>query len=168
MSTTNTQLGSTTEQKPAIFIVDDEPVVLAAVYRDLQAKYSERFRIYRASSGAEALEALKTLKLRNAPVALLIVDQRMPEMTGIEFLAEAIELYPDVKRVLLTAYADTEAAIRAINDVQLDHYLMKPWDPPEENLYPTVDDVLFDWLAAYDPPFDPYCRHTLVSFNIPN
>lgn len=142
------------DRKPAIVIVDDEPAVLAAVGRDLQSHYGERFRTLRADSGASALEALKKLKLREVPVALLIVDQRMPGMTGVEFLAEAIKVYPEVKRVLLTAYADTEVAIRAINDVQLDHYLMKPWDPPEENLYPVVDEVLYDWLAAYAPPFE--------------
>ncbi len=149
-STTSTP----TAQKPAFLVVDDEPTVLAAVSRDLQSHYADRFRILRADSGAVALDTLRRLKLRDAPVALLLVDQRMPGMTGIEFLTEAIELYPDVKRVLLTAYADTEAAIRAINDVQLDHYLMKPWDPPEENLYPVIDDVIYDWLAAYAPPFE--------------
>ncbi len=143
-----------TVQKPVFLIVDDEPTVLAAVSRDLQPHYGDRFRILRADSGAVALETLRALKLREIPVALLLVDQRMPGMTGIEFLTEAIELYPDVKRVLLTAYADTEAAIRAINEVRLDHYLMKPWDPPEENLYPVLDDVIYDWLAAYAPPFD--------------
>ncbi len=128
--------------------------MLAAVSRDLQSHYGDRFRTLRADSGASALEALKTLRLRDVPVALMIVDQRMPGMTGVEFLAQAIELYPDAKRILLTAYADTEAAIKAINDIQLDHYLMKPWDPPEENLFPVIDDVLYDWLANYAPPFE--------------
>lgn len=140
--------------KPAILIVDDEPSVLAAVARDLRARYGDRFRILRAESGAEALDAVRRLRLRNAPLALLIVDQRMPGMTGIEFLTEAIQVYPDVKRVLLTAYADTEAAIRAINDVQIDHYLLKPWDPPDERLYPVVDEVLDDWMANWSPPFE--------------
>lgn len=140
--------------KPAILVVDDEPGVLAAVSRDLQPRYGADYRILRADSGATALSTTQQLKLRNDPVALFLVDQRMPGMTGVEFLAEAIEIYPDAKRVLLTAYADTEAAIRAINDVQLNHYLMKPWDPPEEHLYPVIDDVLDDWRAGYYPPFE--------------
>jgi thioredoxin reductase (NADPH) len=139
--------------KPVIVIVDDDPSVLAAVTRDLQLHYGEQYRIVRADSGATALESLRTLKLRSEPVALLIVDQRMPGMTGVELLGEAILLYPDVKRVLLTAYADTEVAIKAINDIGLDHYLLKPWDPPEEKLFPVIDDVLEDWLAGYYPPF---------------
>ena len=154
MSTSANPPLSSPDRKPAIVVVDDEPAVLAAVARDLQSHYGDRFRTLRADSGAGALEALKTLKLREVPVALLLVDQRMPGMTGVEFIEQALELYPDVKRVLLTAYADTEVAIRAINEVQLDHYLMKPWDPPEEHLYPVVDEVLYDWLAAYAPPFE--------------
>ena len=154
MSTFNSSTAGASRQRPVIFLVDDEPAVLAAVARDLQPHYGDRFRTLRATSGAQALETLRTLKLRETPVALLVVDQRMPGMTGVEFLTEAIKLYPDVKRVLLTAYADTEAAIRAINDVELDHYLMKPWDPPEENLYPVLDDALDEWLAAYAPPFE--------------
>ena len=154
MSTFNSSGRGTSGQRPVIFLVDDEPAVLAAVARDLQPHYGDRFRTLRATSGAQALDTLRTLKLRETPVALLLVDQRMPGMTGVEFLTEAIKLYPDVKRVLLTAYADTEAAIRAINDVELDHYLMKPWDPPEENLYPVLDDALDEWLAAYAPPFE--------------
>ncbi|CAN5588629.1 FAD-dependent oxidoreductase [soil metagenome] len=154
MSTPNGSLSNRTGQKPVILLVDDEPAVLAAVARDLQPHYGDRFRTLRADSGAAALETLRRLKLRETPVALLLVDQRMPGMTGVEFLTEAIKLYPDVKRVLLTAYADTEAAIRAINEVELDHYLMKPWDPPEENLYPVLDDALYDWLAVYAPPFE--------------
>jgi thioredoxin reductase (NADPH) len=154
MSTPNGSLSNPSGPKPAILIVDDDPTVLSAVARDLQPHYGDRFRTMRADSGIAALDTLKKLKLRDAPVALLLVDQRMPGMTGVEFLAQAIGLYPNVKRVLLTAYADTEAAIRAINEVQLDHYLMKPWDPPEENLYPVLDDVLYDWLAAYAPPFE--------------
>lgn len=140
-------------QLPAILLVDDDPGVLAAVSRDLQPRYGDRFRVYRADSGPSALETLRQLRLRNDPVALLLVDQRMPGMTGVEFLTEAIELYPDVKRVLLTAYADTDVAIRAINDIRLDHYLLKPWDPPEEHLFPVLDDVLDDWLAGYIPAF---------------
>ena len=169
MSTLTNLPTNSSEKKPAIVIVDDEPAVLAAVSRDLQSHYGDRFRTLRANSGASALEALKKLRLREVPVALLIVDQRMPGMTGVEFLTEAIELYPDVKRVLLTAYADTEVAIQAINDIQLDHYLMKPWDPPEENLFPVVDEVLYDWLAAYAPPFrrPAHRRHALVSRDVP-
>lgn len=154
MSTPANNATGDAARKPVIMVVDDEPAVLAAVARDLQNHYADRFRILRSDSGAAALEALRKLKLRGAPVALLIVDQRMPGMTGVEFLKGAIEFYPDVKRILLTAYADTAVAIQAINDVQLDHYLMKPWDPPEEILYPVVDEVLFDWLAAYAPPFE--------------
>jgi len=134
--------------------VDDEVGVLHAVRRDLSSHYSGRFRILAAESGESALEALRELKVRGDPVALLLVDQRMPGMSGIEFVALALELFPDVKRVLLTAYADTEAAIHAINDVQIDYYLLKPWDPPEERLYPVLDDLLDDWLAEFRPPFE--------------
>jgi thioredoxin reductase (NADPH) len=109
--------------------------------------------VLRADSGATALEALKQLKLRNEPVALFLVDQRMPQMSGVEFLEEAMELFPEAKRVLLTAYADTDAAIRAINSVKTDYYLLKPWDPPEERLYPVVNDLLDDWLSSFRPPF---------------
>ncbi len=141
-------------QLPTILIVDDDENVVAAVLRDLQPRYGEHYRILQAVSGASALQTVKRLKLRGAPVALLVVDQRMPGMTGIEFLREAIEIYPDAKRVLLTAYADTEVAIQAINDVQLDHYLLKPWDPPEEHLFPVIDDVLDEWQSTYYPPFE--------------
>jgi thioredoxin reductase (NADPH) len=134
--------------------VDDEVGVLHAVERDLSGHYSERFRVLAAASGKSALETLRELKVRGDPVALLLVDQRMPGMSGVEFLELALELFPDVKRVLLTAYADTEAAIHAINDVQIDYYLLKPWDPPEERLYPVLDDLLDDWLAAFRPPFE--------------
>src|SRR3989449_4936367 len=103
---------------------------------------------------SSALDAVKQLKLRNEPVALFLVDQRMPRMSGVEFLEKAIELYPEAKRALLTAYADTDAAIRAINTVKIDHYLMKPWDPPEERLYGVVDDLLDDWQASFRPPFE--------------
>jgi thioredoxin reductase (NADPH) len=140
--------------KPAILAVDDDRVVLAAVERDLRRKYGKDYRILSADSGAAALDALKQLKLRNDPVALLIVDQRMPQMTGVEFLTQAISLAPAAKRTLLTAYADTEAAIRAINDIRLDHYLIKPWDPPEEKLYPVLSDLLDDWQAQYRPAFE--------------
>ena len=140
--------------KPAILAVDDDQVVLNAVQRDLRRKYGKDYRILGADSGAAALDALKQLKLRNDPVALMVVDQRMPRMTGIEFLTQAIELFPTARRILLTAYADTEAAIRAINDIRLDHYLLKPWDPPEERLYPVLSDLLDDWQAQFRPPFE--------------
>ncbi len=141
-------------EKPVVFAVDDEPSVLAAVTRDLRRHYGADYEVMRAASGAEALEALRELKLANRIVALLLVDQRMPEMTGVELLTQAIELYPEAKRVLLTAYADTDAAIRAINEVRLDHYLMKPWHPPEELLYPVLDDLLDDWRANFHPVFE--------------
>lgn len=140
--------------KPIILAVDDDRTVLAAVERDLRRQYGREYRILSADSGAAALSALQRLQLRNDPVALLLVDQRMPRQTGVEFLAEAMTLYPEGKRVLLTAYADTEAAIRAINEIRLDHYLMKPWDPPEEKLYPALDDLLDDWQASFRPPFE--------------
>src|SRR5688572_2409030 len=135
---------------PAILTVDDDPAVSRAVARDLRRRYGERYRIVRASSGQEALEALKELKLRGEQTALLVADYRMPQMNGIQFLEAAMDLFPRARRVLLTAYADTDAAINAINVVDLDHYLLKPWNPPEENLYPVVDSLLDAWLAAPD------------------
>ncbi len=140
--------------KPVLFTVDDDPEVLRAIERDLRREYGRTYRILRAESGAEALEALKELKLKSDPVALFLVDQRMPKMNGVEFLEEARQLYPDAKRVLLTAYADTDAAIRAINSVKIDYYLMKPWDPPQEHLYPVLTDLLEDWQAEYRPEFE--------------
>jgi thioredoxin reductase (NADPH) len=134
--------------------VDDDAEVLRAVERDLRRQYGERFRVMRADSGGAALEALKQLKLRSDAVALYLVDQRMPQMTGVEFLEQALTLYPEAKRVLLTAYSDTDAAIQAINSVKIDYYLVKPWDPPEERLYPVLDDLLDDWRASHRPPFD--------------
>src|SRR5215467_14691078 len=139
--------------KPVIWTVDDDPDVLRAVERDLRRHYGDRYRVISADSGDSALEATKQLKLRNESVALFLVDQRMPRMSGVEFLEKAIELYPEAKRALLTAYADTDAAIRAINNVHIDHYLMKPWDPPEERLYGVVDDMLDDWQAGFRPEF---------------
>lgn len=139
--------------KPTILTVDDDPEVLQAIARDLRQQYGDRFRVIRADSGASALEALQQLKLRNESVALFLVDQRMPQMNGVEFLEQALQLFPDTKRALLTAYADTDAAIRAINSTQIDYYLLKPWDPPEERLYPVLDDLLDDWLASFRPPF---------------
>jgi thioredoxin reductase (NADPH) len=140
--------------KPAIVAVDDDPQVLAALSRDLRSRYGEDHRVIRAGSGAEALEALADLKSRGDEVAVFVVDQRMPAMTGTEFLREAKGSYPEARTVLLTAYADTEAAISAINDVGLDHYLLKPWDPPEERLYPILDELIVEWLAAHPPAFE--------------
>ena len=141
-------------KKPVILTVDDDVDVLRAVERDLRRQYGERFRVMRADSGATALETVQQIKLRNEPLALFLVDQRMPRMSGVEFLEQALKDFPDVKRALLTAYADTDAAISAINSVKIDHYLMKPWDPPEERLYPVLDDLLDDWLASFHPPFE--------------
>ena len=140
--------------RPVILTIDDDPDVLRAIERDLRQRYSRTYRILRADSGASALDLLKRLKQRNDSVALLLVDYRMPHMNGIQTLTEAMKLNPDAKRVLLTAYADTEAAIKAINDVQLHHYLLKPWDPPEQQLYPVLDDLLQEWLIRHKPPFE--------------
>jgi thioredoxin reductase (NADPH) len=140
--------------KPVLFTVDDDPEVLRALERDLRHQYSERFRVMRASSGSSALGALHQLVDRRAAVALMLVDQRMPQMSGVELLEQTLPLFPDAKRVLLTAYADTEAAIRAINSAHVDYYLLKPWDPPGDRLYPVLDDLLDDWLASFRPPFE--------------
>ncbi len=140
--------------KPAIVAVDDDPQVAAAVARDLRSRYAQDYRIVAANSGAEAQEAVQHLKDRGDAVALLLADQRMPQMEGTEFLTLAREIVPQAKRLLLTAYADTEAAIQAINEVDLDYYLMKPWDPPEEKLYPVLDEMLDDWRANTPAPFD--------------
>ena len=139
---------------PAILTVDDEPQVLNAIERDLRRKYRREYRILKAGSGAEALDLLQQLMQRNDQVALFVADQRMPHMNGTEFLDEARKLYPDAKKVLLTAYADTEAAINSINLIGLDHYLMKPWDPPDQNLFPVLDDLLDDWQATAEVPYD--------------
>ena len=135
-------------RRPVILAVDDEPGVLAAVARDLRRGFGERFQVLRAGSGAEALETLGEARTRGLQVALLVADQRMPGMSGTEYLMEARKLVPEAKRVLLTAYADTEAAISAINEVALDYYLLKPWDPPEEQLYPVVEDLLTTWESG--------------------
>src|SRR4030067_382458 len=137
---------------PVLMIVDDEPQVLNAVERDLRRHYRNEYRIVKSGSGTEAMNVVQQLKQRNAPLALFLVDQRMPEMSGTEFLEGAIQLYPDARKVLLTAYADTEAAITSINRIGLDYYLMKPWDPPEEHLYPLLDDLLSDWKATVPQP----------------
>jgi thioredoxin reductase (NADPH) len=140
--------------KPVILTVDDDPDVLKSIERDLRKRYSENYRILSANSGQAALDLLNRIQKRNDPVALLLVDHRMPQMNGVEFLSQAIRLFPQPKRVLLTAYADTDAAIRAINEVKLHHYLLKPWDPPEHNLYPVIDDLLDDWQSSFLPPFE--------------
>jgi thioredoxin reductase (NADPH) len=140
-------------KKPIILVVDDDPQVLSAVVRDLRNQYGKDYRIISTTSAKEALESLRDLKNRNEIIALFLSDQRMPEMLGVEFLHQAKELFPQAKRVLLTAYSDTEAAIRAINDVQLDYYLMKPWDPPEEKLYPSLDDQLEEWQSRHVASF---------------
>ena len=139
---------------PVIMILDDEPQVLNAVERDLRKHFRSEYRIVKSTNGQDALDALTKLKKRNTPVALYLVDQRMPKMSGTEFLDEAAKLYPQARKVLLTAYADTQAAIKSINDIGLDYYLMKPWDPPEENLYPVLDDLLSDWMATVPLPYD--------------
>src|SRR6516165_1083501 len=138
---------------PAILTVDDEPEVLRAVERDLRRKYGKDYRILSADSGAAALDLLQQLKTRGDSVALLLADQRMPQMSGLEFLGESMQIYPLAKRALLTAYADTNAAIAAINTAKVHYYLLKPWDPPEEKLYPVLDDLLEDWQAGYKPPY---------------
>ncbi len=140
--------------KPIIFTLDDDQEVLRAIERDIRRQFGKEYRVMRASSGSDALDALRQLRLRNDVVALFVVDQRMPEMTGVEFLGQAIQMYPDAKKVLLTAYADTNAAIQAINVIALDYYLMKPWDPPEENLFPIIHDLLDAWKSIYRPAFE--------------
>jgi thioredoxin reductase (NADPH) len=140
--------------KPIIMTIDDEPHVLNAIARDLQTHYQSDYRIVKAASGSDALEAAQEFKRRGAPIALFLVDQRMPGMSGVEFLEEAMKLFPESRKVLLTAYADTDAAIASINAIGLDYYLMKPWDPPEERLYPVLDDLLGDWQATVPVPYD--------------
>jgi thioredoxin reductase (NADPH) len=140
--------------RPIILTVDDDVSVSQSIARDLRQRYADRYRIIRASSGREALESLEELARRDLPVALIVSDHRMPEMTGIELLATSRPITPGAKRVLLTAYADTDVAIKAINDIGLDHYLLKPWSPPEESLYPVVDDLLADWEHEHQRRFE--------------
>jgi thioredoxin reductase (NADPH) len=140
--------------KPVIFCVDDDTEVLAAIDRDLRQHYKNEYRIIKANSAHEAAEAARKLKQRGTPVALFLVDQRMPEITGTELLSEMIKIFPETKKVLLTAYADTEAAIVSINEIGLDHYLMKPWNPPEQKLYPVLDDLLSKWATTVKLPFE--------------
>jgi thioredoxin reductase (NADPH) len=140
--------------RPVLLSVDDDPAVSRAIARDLRRQYGEHFRVVRAESGDAALDALREFTMRGEVVALLLADHRMPGMTGVEFLEQAMDIVPSAKRVLLTAYADTDAAIRAINDVDLDHYLLKPWDPPEEKLYPALDELLKAWKSSSRPAFE--------------
>ena len=140
--------------RPILLAVDDDVSVLEAVVQDLRRQYGSEFRVMRAASGQAALDTLEQLKTRQDPVALIVSDQRMPGMTGVDFLERARELYPDTRRVLLTAYADTEAAIKAINTARIHYYLNKPWDPPEEKLYPVLNDLLDDWKAGFRAPFE--------------
>jgi thioredoxin reductase (NADPH) len=139
---------------PVILAIDDEPEVLNAIERDIRVHYRPDYRVLKAASGAVALEATRQLKQRGSQVALFLVDERMPGMTGTQFLIEALELYPDARRVLLTAYADTETAINAINRIGLDHYLLKPWEPPSQRLYPVLDDLLSAWADRARPAYD--------------
>ena len=139
---------------PIIFSIDDDPQVLQAIQHDLRQQYRKKYRILCTSSAQEALDSLPELKKKGEEVALFLSDQRMPSMTGVEFLTQARKVFPNAKRVLLTAYSDIDAAVRAINEVQLDYYIAKPWDPPEEKLYPVLDDLLSDWQSDYRPPFE--------------
>jgi len=136
---------------PVILVVDDDPQVLAAIRRDLRSRYREDYRVLAASSGEAALDVIRELKTRGEALAMLISDQRMPSMLGVDVLARCREIYPIAGRVLLTAYSDVKAAVRAINEAHLDHYLEKPWDPPEEHLFPAIDELLGSWQAEYRP-----------------
>ena len=140
--------------KPVLLTVDDDPDVLQAIERDLRSRYSERYRILRAASANEALDTLRRLKSRNDAVALLLADQRMPELDGVGFLSQATDIFPTAKRALLTAYADTNAAIEAINSARVHYFLLKPWDPPDQNLYPALDDMLNEFMDSYHPPYE--------------
>lgn len=137
--------------EPVILVIDDDPQVLAAIRRDLRSRYREDYRVLSANSGEAALDAIKKLKAKGDALAMIISDQRMPSMLGVDVLAKSREIYPIARRVLLTAYSDIDAAVRAINEAHLDHYLEKPWDPPEERLFPAIDDLLSSWQAEYRP-----------------
>jgi thioredoxin reductase (NADPH) len=158
--------------RPILLAIDDDVSVLEAVVQDLRRQYGNTYRVMRAAGGQAALDTLAQLKSRDEPVALIISDQRMPGMTGVELLERARDIYPDARRVLLTAYADTEAAIRAINTARIHYYLNKPWDPPEEKLYPVLDDLLEDWQAGYRPVFEGLriigSRWSLADFRVRN
>ncbi len=140
--------------KPVLLSVDDDSDVLRAIERDLRSQYGAEYRVLGSDSPEQALDILKQLKVRNDSVALLLADQRMPRMDGVQFLQEAMRIYPDAKRALLTAYADTSAAISAINEASINYFFLKPWDPPNERLYPQLDDLLDDWLASYRPSYE--------------
>src|ERR1700692_1602308 len=140
--------------KPILLSVDDDSDVLRAIERDLRSQYGAEYRVIGSDSPEGALDLLKQLKVRNDSVALLLADQRMPRMDGVEFLQQAMEIYPAAKRALLTAYADTNAAISAINHASINYFFLKPWDPPTEHLYPQLDDLLDDWQASYRPAFE--------------
>jgi thioredoxin reductase (NADPH) len=140
--------------RPAILTVDDDPAVSHAIARDLQHQFGTEYQIVRAESAVKVLTMLSDFALKDRQIALIVSDQRMPDMTGVEFLEQARQYAPDAKLVLLTAYAESEVAIKAINDIGLDYYLLKPWDPPEERLYGVVDDLLDDWQASFHPPFE--------------
>jgi len=138
--------------KPTILTIDDDPVVLMAVERDLRRRYGQDYRIVSINIAQAALDYCQQMKSRDEVVALFLVDQRMPQLSGVEFLSQARSIFPEAKKVLLTAYSDTEAAIAAINQVRLDYYLLKPWDPPEQRLYPVLDELLNEWrLTAHAP-----------------
>src|SRR5215831_13078814 len=140
--------------KPILLSVDDDSDVLRAIERDLRSHYGANYRVIGSDSPEGALDLLKQLKVRNDSVALLLADQRMPHMDGVGFLQEATRIYPEAKRALLTAYADTTAAISAINQASIHYFFLKPWDPPNEHLYPQLDDLLDDWRASYRPAFE--------------
>src|SRR5215472_12625940 len=140
--------------KPILLSVDDDSDVLRAIERDLRSKYGGEYRVIGSDSPEGAISLLKQLKVRNDSVALLLADQRMPHMDGVAFLQEAMRIFPEAKRALLTAYADTNAAIGAINNANINYFFMKPWDPPSEHLYPQLDDLLDDWQASYRPAFE--------------
>ena len=140
--------------KPILLSVDDDSDVLRAIERDLRSHYGAEYRVMGSDSPEGALDLLKQLKVRNDSVALLLADQRMPRMDGVEFLQEAMRIFPEAKRALLTAYADTNAAISAINQANINYFFLKPWDPPTEHLYPQLDDLLDDWQASYRPTFE--------------
>src|SRR5688572_21992551 len=139
--------------EPIIFCIDDDGQVLRFLTRDLKAQYRAEYKILSTASVPEALDSLLELKNKGNTIALFIADQRMPEMDGVSFLVKTMDFYPDAKRVLLTAYSDTDAAIKAINEVHLDYYLMKPWNPLEEKLFPVIDDLLDEWQSSYQPDF---------------
>jgi len=140
--------------KPILLSVDDDSDVLRAIERDLRSRYGAQYRVIGSGSPQGAIDLLKQLKVRNDSVALLLADQRMPHMDGVAFLQEGMQIFPEAKRALLTAYADTNAAISAINQANINYFFMKPWDPPAENLYPQLDDLLDDWQASYRPVFE--------------